>query len=75
MFVVKNKKKNMAGYADAGNMVRVIKNKYPTTKVCDLQFVYPVGFKNEAKVISLTKEYVDDQSFEKYLYKYLLCLI
>ncbi len=75
MFVVKNKKKVMAGYADAKNMVRVIKNKYPKSKVCDLQFVYPEGFKNEARVISLTNEHVDEQSFEKYLYKYLLCLI
>jgi hypothetical protein len=75
MFMIRNKKKDMAGYADAANIVRLVKNKYSKGKVCDLNFCYPDGFKNQAKVKALVNEHVDEANFEKFLYKYLLLLV
>ena len=75
LFYINNKKQNKAGWGKASDMIRLIKNKYPKGKVADLQFIYPEGYKNEGKLLSLINENVDESSFEKYLYQYLLCLI
>lgn len=78
LFVIRNKgNKLKAGYADAKNIVKLIKTKYPNSKVADLNVCFPNTW-SESKQTRLNKllnEHVDNDNFEKYLYKFLVLLI
>lgn len=75
LIYVNNKKFAKMGLCSASECVKLIKNKFPDTKICDLNFVFPVGFAHEDVVKDLTTTFVDESKFEKYLYRFLLLLI
>ena len=75
LIYVNNKETAKMGLVNASECVKLIKNKFPHTKICDLNFVFPVGFAHEDVVKELTTKYVDESKFETFLYKFLVLLI
>ena len=78
LFVIRNKKNELkAGYSNASNIVKLIKNKYPNTKIADLNVCFPNTWpeSKQTKLNKLLNEHVDNDNFEKTLYQYLMLII
>lgn len=75
VFRVNNKKKDMAGWGCASDVMKILNNKFPNNKCGNINICYPVGHKNEKIYESFEDDVITDNNFDKILYKYMLSLI
>ena len=76
-YIVSNKKKNMAGVANASKIVNILKNKYPKYKQMPINVCYPTTW-SDSKIQTLDNPiniHTDEFNYESILYKFLLLLM